>query len=354
MAKKPTPQVAAVSAFKKDYTALKNYLLGRGFYLALEGMAFAEKYHTGTRKDGYTPEFHHQLIIAWTIINLRGLDGDWRSDRGLTLEEHCILLAFLHDVMEDYNLSLEEIAKDFGKMAADDVYALSKKHRGEVKTVEQYNDELAEQPQRIIVKGSDNSHNVQSMHGAFKPEKIASYLLDSKTHKLPLLKLGRKRFPKYHFAFTGLSFMLKRQIELYEAHTAAMAGEQKKHTAAVREAILTRDRASSSALEQKVALMDSANRAINADLEHARQQLDTYRTRTQQQMEFDKSNYNNFAKAIGAIVARMPLDVAALFYKNLEQEAARPGKSFPMPSMLAHVDSKHANFDGLAGAAVQR
>lgn len=337
MTKKPTPQVAAVQAFKKDYTALKNYLLGKGFYLALEGMAFAEKYHTGTRKDGYTPEFHHQLIIAWTIVNLRGLDGDWRSDRGLTLEEHCILLAFLHDVMEDYGLSLEEIAKDFGKMAADDVYALSKKHRGEVKTVEQYNDELAQQPQRIIVKGADNSHNVQSMHGAFKPEKITSYLLDSKSHKLPLLRLGRKRFPKYHFAFTGLSFMLKRQIELYEAHALAMTAEQRKNTASVRESILNRDKANSQILQNQVEAMAIANKSIQADLMKATENHKLALEQQKQQAAFDKSEHENFAKAVGAIVAKMPFDVAALFYSNLEQESTKFGKNFTMPMMRASV-----------------
>lgn len=276
MATKKTSKTLAIGRFEKDYTALKNYMLGRGYHLALKALAFAELYHVGTRKDGYTPEFHHQITICWTIVNLRDIDD---------IEEYCLTLAFLHDVMEDYDISFDEMCRRFGEDVANDVYVLSKKHRGEVKNLATYHKELGEKAATIIVKGADNSHNVQSMHSAFKPEKIISYLEDTKGNKLPLLRLGRKRFPQYHFAFAGLSFMLKRQVELYEAHRDALAIAERTTRADRSKAIL--DAAANhtavdqvAGLQARVDSMDAANRAINKELVEARQTL-----------QFEKSKY---------------------------------------------------------------
>jgi hypothetical protein len=316
---------AAGASFTKDYTALKSYLLGRGYYKALSALAFAELHHVGTRKDGYTPEFHHQLTICFTIINLRGIED---------IEEHCLTLALLHDVMEDYDISFEAMIEAFGKVVANDVYVLSKKHQGIVKSTAVYHRDLASNAATIIVKGADNSHNVQSMYGAFKPEKMISYLEDTKTNKLPLLKLGRKRFPQYTFAFNGLSFMLKRQVELYEAHrkmqaveTAVLAGDVANH-----KRFITSLQARNKDLEQ-------LNIELSVDLDQA--------------MKIDKL-YKALSAAVSIAVTELNPENTAKFWSCLGKLASKPDAEFMLPSSLAHVNTLHANFDSsVSGAHAQ-
>lgn len=93
----------------RSSTATCRSCSGRGYHRGLKALSFAELYHTGTRKDGYTPEFHHQIIICFTIINLRGIEA---------IEEECLVCALLHDVMEDYDISFDEMANKFGEPTA--------------------------------------------------------------------------------------------------------------------------------------------------------------------------------------------------------------------------------------------
>ena len=49
--------------YEKQKIALKYWLIGRGYHKAVEAMSFAEKFHSGTRKDG-AHEFSHQVSQA--------------------------------------------------------------------------------------------------------------------------------------------------------------------------------------------------------------------------------------------------------------------------------------------------
>jgi hypothetical protein len=248
----------------------------------------------------------------------------------------------------------------FSEATANRVYVLSKKHRGEVKTLEAYHKELGEDPITIIVKGSDNSHNVQSMHGAFKPEKIASYLEDTKANKLPLLRLGRKLFPEYHFAFAGLSFMLKRQVELYTSHQTAMKVEARRTAGEMTKIIANRDAASGASNAVLVERMQEANKAIQADLNVAREQVALARSASNQGLAFERSKYQNFSLALVKVLAQ---ELKGPELQKVWQELAlisqEPGTTFELPSemkvpsQLGFVDDSHADFDG-AGPRQER
>lgn len=47
--------------FQREKTALKYFLIGRGFHLALKALGFVERYNVGLRKDGVTPSLHHEF-----------------------------------------------------------------------------------------------------------------------------------------------------------------------------------------------------------------------------------------------------------------------------------------------------
>lgn len=106
--------------YEKLSIALKYYLIGKGYNLALEALRFAKLKHDGKRKDGVTPEVQHQIEIALYLTTLKGIRE----------EENTIIVALLHDIIEDTDTSREAIEARFGKSIADSVWAISKKVNG--------------------------------------------------------------------------------------------------------------------------------------------------------------------------------------------------------------------------------
>lgn len=188
--------------FEKDRTAIKNYLLGCGYTQALKAMAFAEKFHIGFRKDNVTPEFHHQIRIAFSVLNLRDVEN----------EETCLILSFLHDTKEDYKISQDQLTSLFGSKISSKCSILDKNcfiGEGDCFTA------IGEDIDCSIVKGADNCDNIQSMHGAFTDAKIAIYCERTERYVLPMLKIASRNFPHQSFSYSALRNQLKNKIVLY-------------------------------------------------------------------------------------------------------------------------------------------
>lgn len=199
-------KTAERAQFEKDYTALKHYLIGRDYVLALRALGAAELYHTGMRKDNKTPELHHQVRICFNIINLRGVSN----------EELCLAGALLHDVIEDYDVPQNVLAKLCGDEMAECAWRLDKRNGFDLSTC----------PICSIIKGADNADNVLSMTGVFNVEKMRSYIKRTQTEILPMLKRASKLFPEQQLAYSSLSSLLKKQIQLNNAYIAvAQSGE---------------------------------------------------------------------------------------------------------------------------------
>jgi (p)ppGpp synthase/HD superfamily hydrolase len=193
--------------YNKLFISLKYYLVGKRYYKALEALTYARAHHTGTRKDGVSPELMHQIEIALYITTLKDLVD----------EEKFIVAALLHDVMEDYNISHQEMEAKFGKESTNIVWLLTKKHQGNTKDPNHYFSELSKDPVASIVKGADRIHNVQSMIGVFSPEKQKKYVQEVKDHFLPMIKRAKDNFPSQTAAYFNIENMLKVQISLIDA-----------------------------------------------------------------------------------------------------------------------------------------
>lgn len=198
----PRPVIKLYSQFEKDHAAIKNYLLGKNYKTALRVLAFAKSYHTGLRKDGVTPEFHHQIRIAFSILNLRDVMN----------EELCLCLSFLHDTPEDYGVSYSLLAENFGEEIARKACILDK---GQHQHDELYFAAIEKDIDCSIVKGADNGDNIQSMVGVFNDEKINKYMTRTKTQILPMLKNAANNFPEQSFAYSSLRMRLKDQMLIY-------------------------------------------------------------------------------------------------------------------------------------------
>lgn len=194
--------------YEKQKLALRYRLQGKGFYMALVAMDLAESLHTGTRKDG-NPEFSHQISIASYAATL--IDG-------VVNEEEIYCAIFLHDAMEDYDLSFEEIKAKTNNMVANAVLALSKVRRDVPKlNNEMYYSSMKGDFVATVAKGMDRVHNLMTMLGGFKPQKQMEYIKETKEYVLPMLKAARRRYPAYENIYENIKFVMTNQIRLYEA-----------------------------------------------------------------------------------------------------------------------------------------
>lgn len=193
--------------FDKLFTALKYYLLGKGYFIALKALDFAKHYHNGFRKDGVTPELQHQIEICLYITTLPDIQD----------EETALAAALLHDVMEDFDIEESVMVNKFGIEITREVRLLSKKYKGIKKSPEYYFHDIAASSVSSIVKGSDRIHNIQSMVGVFTFEKQRKYIDEVEQYFIPMLKDAKYNFPEQSKAYFNIIHMLRNQLELIKA-----------------------------------------------------------------------------------------------------------------------------------------
>lgn len=196
--------------YSKQKIALRYWLLGRGYHMAIRAMEFAGKHHTGLRKDGVTPEFSHQIAIAHYVRTLPDLRNP----------ETTLAIVFLHDVREDFNVSDEQIRILFGNEVADGVDCMSKVINGSKRDPAALFDRMALDPFASIAKGGDRIHNFNSMIGVFTPEKQISYVEEGVEFFLPMIKKARRNFPDQERAYENIKHMLESQIAMIRGSLA--------------------------------------------------------------------------------------------------------------------------------------
>lgn len=203
--------------FEKLKISLRYWLIGSAaaepaYWVALSAMEYAESFHSGTRKDGKTPEFQHQLEIAQYLRTLH---------KSLKFPAQTLAVAFLHDVAEDFDISFEEIEKRFGTQIANSVWLLTKKHRGHRIPEELYFKQIAKDPIASAVKGADRVNNLQSMLGVFTLAKQQSYCREAEENFLPMLKKARRLFPEQELVYENIKLVMRSQLTLLAAVHAA-------------------------------------------------------------------------------------------------------------------------------------
>lgn len=199
-----------MNKFQKKLLTLRNQLIGARFHHALAALEFAMKYHTGTRKDGVTPEFQHQVEIALYALTLPDLMH----------REEVIATILLHDVREDYGVADAEIASlffedpDFADRVCKAVWNMTKEFRGDKRDEVALFDDMSRCAIASIAKGCDRIHNIGSMLGVFTTEKQKKYVQEVHDLFLPMLKKARRLFPHQVNAYENIKFVLHTQMDL--------------------------------------------------------------------------------------------------------------------------------------------
>lgn len=200
---------------RKQLSTMRGWLEGRSYFKAADALELVRQLEQGTRKDGETPRFHHQLSIARLISTLAP---------HLLSPEETITAAFLHDILEDHGdlWNQEHLAQRFGKPVADAVWCLSKKTAGMTKTYDRYFADMTACPIASVVKLADRAHNLQTMPGVFTIEKQRAYLDEVGQWFYPMIRQARRNFPRQYPAYENLKILLRCQVTLiHHIHEAA-------------------------------------------------------------------------------------------------------------------------------------
>jgi len=130
-----------------------------------EAYHFSGKAHKGQYRDSGEPYISHPLAVA-------GILADWH------LDPQALMAALLHDVMEDTEVSKDEISQRFGKPVAELVDGVSKLDKIEFQSQEVAQAEnfrkmllaMARDVRVILIKLADRLHNMRTL-GAVPPGK---------------------------------------------------------------------------------------------------------------------------------------------------------------------------------------
>jgi len=201
---------------RKQLSVMRGWLEGKGFYTGAEALELVRGLEQGTRKDGETPKFHHQLSVARLLSTLAP---------HLKFPEETIAAAFLHDLLEDHGdkWTTEMVEKRFGERITNAVWRLSKKTSGLTKDYSRYFADMAECPIASIVKLADRAHNLQTMQGVFDYKKQAEYVTEVGEWFHPLIRNARRKFPRQYPAYENLKLLLLCQCRLIRhIHAAAV------------------------------------------------------------------------------------------------------------------------------------
>ena len=170
----PAPVNFSVSL--ADFNArLATYLSPEDIARVDEAYLFSQAAHSGQMRVSGEPYISHPLAVA------AGL-ADWH------LDAQALSAALLHDVMEDTDITKEQLTERFGKGVADLVDGVSKIDRIEHQSFEEAQADnfrkmllaMARDIRVILIKLSDRRHNMQTL-GSMRPDKrrrIARETLD--------------------------------------------------------------------------------------------------------------------------------------------------------------------------------
>lgn len=154
-------------------TILKHYLSAESIQQIIAACDFADAAHNGVVRKSGEPYIMHPIAVACILGNMR-LDAD------------SIMAALLHDVIEDTDISKQEIANIFGETVAELVDGVTKltisKDKQDNKAASFRKILLAtlHDPRVIIIKLADRLHNMSTL-GALhesKRERIAQETYD--------------------------------------------------------------------------------------------------------------------------------------------------------------------------------
>ncbi|MFB2538101.1 MULTISPECIES: RelA/SpoT family protein [unclassified Acinetobacter] len=171
----------AISQAKQQLKSILTYLSPEQIHQVMEASDFADFAHTGvTRKSG-EPYILHPIAVAMILANLR-------------LDDQTLIAALLHDVIEDTDISKEEIIERFGLTVAQLVDGVTKltssgdKHFNKVSSFRKFLRSVLNDPRVVVVKLADRYHNMSTL-GALRLDKRQRIAQETADVYVPMARL---------------------------------------------------------------------------------------------------------------------------------------------------------------------
>jgi (p)ppGpp synthase/HD superfamily hydrolase len=152
-----------------NFSELKNVVADRkdiNMAKVEQAYVFAKGAHEGQFRNSGKPYIVHPLAVAHMVASYGG-------------DEESIIAALLHDVVEDTEVTEDEIEKIFGKGVAQLVHGLTKicssktqsKEENKIESLKKWFDVMKSDIRIAVIKLFDRLHNMQTLQGHKKPEK---------------------------------------------------------------------------------------------------------------------------------------------------------------------------------------
>jgi len=151
---------------------------------------YAMKHHGAQTRESGDPYFSHPIEVAGILTDLK-------------LDESSIITALLHDLVEDTDITLDDIERMFGKGIARLVDGVTKLTRLELQSEQTRHAEnfrklvlaMSEDIRVLLVKLADRMHNMQTLHYVQSPEKRRRIARETMEIYAPLAeRIGMQRF----------------------------------------------------------------------------------------------------------------------------------------------------------------
>ena len=140
------------------YQTLNKYMPGANMEIIERAIRYAEEKHKDQKRKDGSPYIIHPLAVAEVVLEM-GLDLD------------AVLGAILHDCIEDTDASFDDIAKKFGRTAAELVEGVTKLTRANFSSTEEAQMEnlrkmfmaMSKDIRVVLIKIADRLHNMRTM-----------------------------------------------------------------------------------------------------------------------------------------------------------------------------------------------
>jgi len=151
---------------------------------------YAMKHQGAQTRESGDPYFSHPIEVAGILTDLK-------------LDESSIITALLHDLVEDTDITLDDIERMFGKGIARLVDGVTKLTRLELQSEQTRHAEnfrklvlaMSEDIRVLLVKLADRMHNMQTLHYVQSPEKRRRIARETMEIYAPLAeRIGMQRF----------------------------------------------------------------------------------------------------------------------------------------------------------------
>lgn len=178
---------------------VSDYATARDLKQTRKALDMMQRYHEGQVRKGkdHVPYIMHPLMLACHAFAL-GIG-----------EDDLVAVCLLHDVLEDCDVTPEELDVTEEILEAVRLLSFEKDPNADPETAKRrYYDAIAKNRLASVVKLLDRCNNVSTMSTGFSREKMAEYIDETETYVLPLLKVLKYDFNEYY----DTAFLLKYQM----------------------------------------------------------------------------------------------------------------------------------------------